>query len=143
MKRDPGHGRATSCHACGLRSIVCGTALARTTQPRESTRKKKPRTPKVEGSRAEVHAESPRESSDSELANSDRPEDSGTEADPDTDTDTDAAEDPGEEAEVGADVDLADEAASAPIEVPESKGSIARFDSLSAYLREVQKHRLL
>jgi RNA polymerase sigma-32 factor len=143
MKRDPGHGRATSCHACGLRSIVCGTALARTTQPRESTRKKKPRTPKVEGSRAEVHAESPRESSDSELANSDRAEDSGTEADPDTDTDTDAAEDPGEEAEVGADVDLADEAASAPIEVPESKGSIARFDSLSAYLREVQKHRLL
>jgi RNA polymerase sigma-32 factor len=63
----------------------------------------------------------------------------------DTDPETEGPEDPGEEVEVGAEAeaDAGNEAASVPIEVPESKGSIARFDSLSAYLREVQKHRLL
>ncbi len=112
--------------------------MARTTQPRESTRKKKPRTGKVEAPARDVHTEPAEESSDSELTTADRAA-GGSDADPETE----GAEDPVEEVEVGAEADAGDEAASVPIEVPEPKGSIARFDSLSAYLREVQKHRLL
>jgi RNA polymerase sigma-32 factor len=112
--------------------------LARTPHPRETTRKKKPRTAKVEVPRRDVDAEPAQAAVNSEPSGVDAPDDSG-----EAESRTDGAEDQGEEVEAGADADLVDEPVSSAIEVPESKDSIARFDALSAYLREVQKHPLL
>jgi RNA polymerase sigma-32 factor len=112
--------------------------LARTTHPRETTRKKKPRTAKVEVPRRDIDAKPARAAVDSEPSRVDAPDDSG-----EAESRADGAEDQGEEVEAGADADLVDEPVSSAIEVPEPKDSIARFDALSAYLREVQKHPLL
>jgi len=115
--------------------------LARTTHPRETTRKKKP---------AAAKAEAPSGGGIAESAGAGSPEPEAREDVGEADTGEGPGE-PGEEleeagadADVGADAEPADEAALTAIEAPEPKeASIARFDSLSAYLREVQKHPLL
>jgi RNA polymerase sigma-32 factor len=129
-----------ACHASELRSIVCGIVLARTTHPRETTRKKKARTAKAEGHAVGAHADSAGALVDSESAGSGSGEEAG-----DVDGAKEDAAEPAEEVEeIGADADLADDGPVRAIEVPEPKeASIARFDSLAAYLREVQRHPLL
>jgi RNA polymerase sigma-32 factor len=113
--------------------------LARIIHPRETTRKKKPRTAKVEAPRGDVDAEAERPTAESESAGAEGAQDAG-----EAEGGTERADDQGEEVEVGVDADLADETVSSAIDVPEPKdASIARFDALSAYLREVQKHPLL
>ena len=88
--------------------------------------------------RRDIDAKPARAAVDSEPSRVDAPDDSG-----EAESRADGAEDQGEEVEAGADADLVDEPVSSAIEVPEPKDSIARFDALSAYLREVQKHPLL
>ncbi|MGO9836697.1 MAG: RNA polymerase factor sigma-32 [Polyangiaceae bacterium] len=113
--------------------------MARIIHPRETTRKKKPRTAKVEAPRGDVDAEAERPTAESESAGAEGAQDAG-----EAEGGTERADDQGEEVEVGVDADLADETVSSAIDVPEPKdASIARFDALSAYLREVQKHPLL
>jgi RNA polymerase sigma-32 factor len=110
--------------------------LARITHPRETTRKKRLRTAKVEVPRGDIDTDAGRPTAESESA--------GAEGEEEAESDTERADAQGEDLEVGADANLADETVSSAIDVPEPKdSSIARFDALSAYLREVQKHPLL
>jgi RNA polymerase sigma-32 factor len=112
--------------------------LARTTHPRETTRKKKPGKAHAEAPPRGVRPESAHLSADTESAEAG---DDVGDADLGAEGRADAAD---EVEEVGADAELAPDAAPPAIEVPEPKeASIARFDSLAAYLREVQKHPLL
>jgi RNA polymerase sigma-32 factor len=137
--------RRPTCYACHARercNIVVGSALARTTHPGRSPSKKKPRAAKVEVPN-QSPAESVKPSSEAESAHEREPEE-GAASQSTGDLGPAAVDDePEPEADLG---DEADETApSTPIEVPESPAasSIARFDALSAYLREVQKHPLL
>jgi RNA polymerase sigma-32 factor len=113
--------------------------LARTTHPRESTRKKKAGAAK-ESPSVGAHTDSASAVVDSESAGPGAGEDAG-----DADGAREGVAEPAEDAEeIGADADLTDDGPVPVIEVPETKeASIARFDSLAAYLREVQRHPLL
>ncbi len=111
--------------------------MPRTTKPRERT-KRKPRADKLEDSHTSTQAE---------------PEKQTAESDEDAES-TEAEESPrgeheGEEAlgEVEGYPDVADDGAiparTAKAREPAGASAIERFDPLSAYLREVQRHRLL
>ncbi len=108
--------------------------MPRTTKPREGT-KRKPRADTREDSATSARAEPAKEPSDSE--------DSG-QADSEESGESDGEEVPGEG---DAYPEIADEGAVPirPAKAREATGgsSIERFDPLSAYLREVQRHRLL
>jgi RNA polymerase sigma-32 factor len=123
-----------------LASIAIGEdRLPRTTKPPETT-KKKPRAPKSEVRAVPVRAQ-PRQPEDAseETGGGGGPESDGEPVDDDAETAplTDVEPDTAE-------VVVDDEAAPrAGVRAPVEASSIERFDPLSAYLREVQKHPLL
>jgi len=116
--------------------------LARTTQPRGTTRKRKARTATVEAPRKDVPSDEGQPSDDqrAELTGTDAPQEA---AGSEPGAEPEAADEGVDGAGIDPDAEVADEAPSASIDVPDPDASIARFDALSAYLREVQKHPLL
>jgi RNA polymerase sigma-32 factor len=134
--------RAAS-HVLGIGTLrALRSALPRTTKPHDRT-KKKTRAEKAGGKARSAHAD-PNESAETSEHGEQGEE---TEA---TESDDSGAESEGDDAPVDGEAypDVADDSA---VPLPHGKAarepgessSIERFDPLSAYLREVQRHRLL
>ena len=110
--------------------------MPRTTKPRERP-KKKPRPEKAEASSTSAQPETANEGAESEEESESADAEESTQGERDGDEPA---------AEIDDYPDVADDAA-VPIRAPKAReaagSSIERFDPLSAYLREVQRHRLL